>query len=782
MRILLSLALFLTLASTDLYAQKRAITEKDLWDFVWIGDPQVSPDASQVAFVRVTVNDKKEGYNTSIWAVPLTGGEPARQLTKGDHDSTPRWSPDGKFLLFVRATEKEGKPEPPQLAILPMTGGDSFVFTDLPKGAGDPSWSPDGAMIAFTSDTNAEDLAKQEKKKRDEESKKTVAGTGGPGSRSASATPNRPESPTPATATTDEHDSDVRVITRAVYRQDNEGYIDPKHPTHIWVMAAPRGADEKSKPRQLTTGRFDEENAIWSKDGSQIYFTSTRIDEPYYELPWTDLYSVAASGGKPVKITTIDLNTQFGPGTGALSLSPDGKQVAFIAATTQPINSYTEPDLWVLDLSPNAKPRNLTADFDFDIDGFVIGDSAPPRAGGLNKPIWTADGKGLIEVAVKQGRRNLALFDVSADGVGDPGGTATVHELTSGNQCAMAFRATPDGSKLVYTVSTPTRINDIFVLDRTTPGATPTQLTNVNDALFSKLNITEPEEISYDSFDGKHMQTWLQKPPDFDSHKKYPLILNIHGGPHVAYGFLFDHEFQWMAAKGYVVLYPNPRGSISYGQEFGNVIQYHYPGDDYKDLMAGVDAAIKRGYIDEKKLGVTGGSGGGLLTNWVVGQTGRFAAAVAQRDIASWENWWYTADFTLFQPNWFRAPPFEDPDTYRARSPISYINTVKTPMMFILGEADYRTPPGAGGEQMFRALKFRKIPTVMVRFPNESHELSRSGQPWHRVERLQHIVGWFDHWLMGARKPEYEIAPEEEVPVNKNQPTDKPAAGNKKSG
>ena len=758
-------------------ADKRAITEKDLWDFVWIGDPQISADGSRVAFVRVTVNEKKEGYNTSIWSVPVTGDEAPRQLTKGDHDTTPRWSPDGKFLLFLRSTEKDGKPEPPQLAILPMGGGDSFVFTDLPRGASSPVWAPDGKNIAFTSDTNAEDLAKQEKKKSEEQSKKLLAGSADPGSQPtatrkpasdkvSAATPGRPGSTPPAT---DGHESDVRVITRAVYRQDNEGYIDPKHPAHIWIVAAPRSAEEKVKPRQLTTGRFDEENAIWSKDGSQIYFTSSRIDEPYYELPRTDLYSVPAAGGKPLKITTIDLNTQFGPGGGALSLSPDGKQVAFVAATNQPINSYTEPDLWVLDLAPNAKPRNITANFDFDIDGFVIGDSSSPRAGGLNKPIWTADGKGLIAVYSKEGKRNLALFDATVAGDGSPGKNSTVQDLTSGNHGVMSFRATPDASKLVYVVSTPTRVNDLFVLDRATPGATPKQLTNVNDELLSKLNLTEPEEIWYDSFDGKRIQAWLQKPPNFDPHKKYPLILNIHGGPHVAYGDIFVHEFQWMAAKGYVVLYPNPRGSTSYGQEFGNVIQYRYPGDDYKDLMAGVDEVIKRGYIDDKKLGVTGGSGGGLLTNWVVGQTGRFAAAVSQRDIASWENWWYTGDFTLFQPNWFRAPPFEDPDEYRARSPISYINNVKTPMMFILGEADYRTPPGAGGEQMFRGLKFRKIPTVMVRFPNESHELSRSGQPWHRVERLQHIVGWFDHWLMGVPKPEYEIAPEEEVPVKPRQ-------------
>src|SRR5258708_120961 len=184
------------------FAEKRGITEKDLFDFVWIGDPQVSPDGSRVAFVRVTVNDKKEGYNTSIWSVPLEGGEEPRQLTKGDHDSVPRWSPDGKFLLFLRATEKDGKPEPPQLALLPIAGGDSFVFTDLPKGGGNPSWAPDGRTIGFTSDTNAEDLDKQEKKKHEEESKKTGGGN--------------------APAGAAEHESDVRVITHAVYRQDNE--------------------------------------------------------------------------------------------------------------------------------------------------------------------------------------------------------------------------------------------------------------------------------------------------------------------------------------------------------------------------------------------------------------------------------------------------------------------------------------------------------------------------------------------------------------------------------
>ena len=748
----------LVATTTVASAENRNITEKDLFDFVWIGDPQISPDGMRVAFVRVTVNDKKEGYNTSIWSVSVTGGDEPHQLTKGDHDAAPRWSPDGKFLLFLRATEKDGKPEPPQLSILPMAGGDSFSFTDLPKGAGNPVWAPDGKTIAFTSETNADDLAKQEKKKRKEEELKKAINENSPSPRTAGRSANKttptPKSASDATAKKaepeGEHESDIRVITRAIYREDNEGYADPKHPQHIWIVTAPRNADEKVQPKQLTFGRFDEGSIVWSNDAAQIYFTSVRLDEPYYQLPRTELYSIPASGGQPTKLNSIDMEMNN------LSLSPDGKQIAFIASTTQPINSYTQPDLWIVDLTPNAKPRNLTANFDFDVGDGVFGDNAAPRAGGVNIPLWTPDGRSLIEICGKEGKTILASFDVESSGETD---------LTHGNQAVLRFCAPADRSKIVYTLSSPTRINDLFITDRI--GGEPRQLTHVNDALFSQLNLTDPEEISYKTFDGKTIQAWVQKPPDFNPAKKYPLILNIHGGPHAAYGYIFEHEFQWMAAKGYVVLYPNPRGSTTYGQDFGNIIQYHYPGDDYKDLMAGVDDVVRRGYIDDKRLGVTGGSGGGLLTNWVVGQTNRFAAAVSQRDIATWEAWWYSSDFTLFQPNWFKAPPFDDEQDFKARSPLTYIKNVKTPMMFILGEADYRTPPGAGGEQMFRALKFRKVPAVMVRFPNESHELSRSGQPWHRIERLQNIVGWFDHWLMGVPKPEYEVAPQEEAPAKK---------------
>ncbi|HEX3228528.1 MAG TPA: prolyl oligopeptidase family serine peptidase, partial [Pyrinomonadaceae bacterium] len=516
----------ITVLAGPTFAQKRNITEKDLFNFVWIADPQVSPDGSRIAFLRVTVNDKKDGYNTSIWTVS-TGTGDSRQMTAGPRDSQPRWSPDGKYLCFVRAPEQSGRVEPPQLFMLSMEGGEAFQFTTLPRGAGNPQWSPDGKMIAFGNGATAEELAK------------------------AAPKPSPAPGASPAPASSPERESDVRVITRAVYRNNDAGYLDFKHPAHIWVVTAPHTGDEKVTPKQLTSGRYADGNGTWAKDSSRIYFVSDHREEPYYELGQTDIYYVAVTGGQPAKLTSVDM------GVGAFSTSPDGKQVAFYASTNKPVNSYTQPDLWVMDLAPDAKPRNLTANLDFDLGGGVGGDNTAPRGGGGFPPVWSADGKSIVALVGREGKANLSRFDVA---------TGKSTDVTTGNQAVVSFRATADASKMALLISTPTRIGDLFWLDR--PGAAPKQLTHINDELFAKLNLTEPEEVWYTSFDGKKIQTWVQKPPDFDPNKKYPLILNIHGGPHAAYGFIFDHEFQWMAAKGYVVLYPNPRGSTTYGQEF----------------------------------------------------------------------------------------------------------------------------------------------------------------------------------------------------------------------
>jgi dipeptidyl aminopeptidase/acylaminoacyl peptidase len=717
-------------------SQRRAVTEKDLFDFIWVANPQLSPDGTRVAFSRVNVDEKRTGYETSIWTVATSGSEPPVRMTNGKHDAQPRWSLDGKHIAFTRGGDKDetGKPKPAQIAMLSLAGGEAWIITDLPKGASDPVWSPDSKRIAFLSSTTREDIEKAQRKKNSAKGSETRESEGT--KNTAQPKQSEPEG---------EHESDIHVISRAVYRSNDEGYLDPKRHEHIWVLDVPTTSDELTKPLQLTGGDFDEGELAWSHDNSRIYFLTQRIDEPYYELPSADIYSVPSAGGSLEKLASVPMDISD------LVLSPDGRSFAFHGSVTQPVRSYSQPDLWVMDVATDAQPKNLTIDYDFDMGSSVFGDNAAPRGGHGRTLYWSPDSRWLFDSVAKRGRTPLVRVDAQS---------GAVTEITQGDQAMLDFSVAPDARTIVALVSTSVMIGDLFTV---ADNGAQTRITDFNRKLWSQLNLTAAEEINYTSFDGKRIQGWIQKPPDFDPKKKYPLILNIHGGPHAAYGWVFDHEFQWMAAKGYVVLYVNPRGSTGYGQDFGNIIQYHYPGDDYRDLMIGVDELVKRGYIDPKKLAVTGGSGGGILTNWTITHTDRFAAAVSQRDISNWASWWYTADFTLFQPNWFKAPPFEDPQDYANRSPITFVKNIHTPVLFVLGESDYRTPQDSGGEQLFRALKFLKRPTAMVVFPRETHELSRSGEPRHRIERLNHIVGWFDKWIMGVPHPEYDVRPEKQA-------------------
>ena len=395
---------------------KRPITDKDLFRFQWIGDPQISADGSRVAFVRVTVNEKKDNYDTALWMVSTAGSDAPVRLTTGKHDAQPRWSPDGKWIAFVRGSgepPKDGKPPASQLALLSLSGGEAWAITDLPRPVSDPLWSPDGKHIAFLCDPNADDLAKKQKKDADGES---------------------------------EHESDVKVITRAVYRFNGQGYLDPKHHKHIWIIDVPAASDAKTTPKQLTQGNFDENEPTFTPDGSRIIFHTNRTVEPYYELPTSEIMSVPSAGGPVESLAKVKLGGLLG-GISGMTLSPDGKRIAFIGAVLEPVRSYSQPDLWVLDLQPGAAPKNLAADYDYDMNSSVGGDNRAPRAPGLVSPVWSKDGSHVLDVVAKQGRAIL----VSIDAV-----SGKVQELSRGNQAVEQFATSDDGKVVVMNISTPT--------------------------------------------------------------------------------------------------------------------------------------------------------------------------------------------------------------------------------------------------------------------------------------------------------------------------------------
>ena len=495
-----------------------------------------------------------------------------------------------------------------------------------------------------------------------------------------------------------------RVVDKLNYRSDGSGYRQEGF-SHIFVIS-----DTGGVPRQMTDGDFNHDAPEWMPDSETIVFSGVRKADAEYIRFGQEIYSLNV---KTAQIKT--LTDRDGQDTSP-AVSPNGKFIAYTGFDRND-DSYNVSNLYLMD-SDGQNKRALTAGFDRSPFGLI----------------WAEDNSGVYFSTEDKGTNNLYFASVTG---GAP------RQVTTGNQQFLPSSISKNGIA-AGVLSDPKEPGDVAVFDLKKP--IPRKITDINGDLLEGRRLGETEEIWYDSVGGKKIQGWIIKPPDFDPSKKYPLILYIHGGPHAMYGVGFNFEFQNHAAEGYVVLYTNPRGSTGYGKEFGNAINNNYPGEDYDDLMNGVDAVIKRGYIDERNLFVTGGSGGGVLTAWIVGHTDRFAAAVAMKPVINWYSFVGTTDGADWYYN-FKKLPWEDPSEHLRRSPITYVGNVKTPTLVLTGDLDLRTPMEQT-EQYFRALKLLKVPTAMVRLTDEYHGFNALGlrHPSNRLSQISFLRMWFEKY------------------------------------
>jgi dipeptidyl aminopeptidase/acylaminoacyl peptidase len=498
-----------------------------------------------------------------------------------------------------------------------------------------------------------------------------------------------------------------KLIDRMVFRADGEGYL-PSTFSQLFIVSADGGA-----ARQLTHGDFETSGPpAFSADGSGILISANRHADADYNPLDSEVYRVDLSDGSLHALTD-----RRGPDRHPVP-SPDGKHIAYLGFDDKQLG-YQVSQLYVMD-SDGSHPRSLTASLDRD--------AASPK--------WLADGKTLVFQYDDHGTTKIAAIDMQgkmralAEGVGG----ADVSRPYSGGSFSIApngrFAFTQASVTAPAALATGTSMHDIKTL-----GA-------LSGNLLAQRTLGSVQEIEFDSSaDHRRMQGWLVKPPGFDAAKKYPFLLEIHGGPFAMYAPSFAAEIQLYAAAGYVVLYMNPRGSTGYGAEFGNLIHHDYPDKDYDDLMSGVDTVIGRGYVDTQRLFVTGGSGGGVLTAWIVGHTDRFRAAVVVKPVINWTSFVLTGDMNnYFYRYWFGEFPWDDMQAYWKRSPLAYVGNVKTPTMLMTGEVDYRTP-SSEAEQFYQALKLRKIDTALVRVPNASHDIS--ARPSLLIDKTAYVLAWF---------------------------------------
>jgi dipeptidyl aminopeptidase/acylaminoacyl peptidase len=675
-------------------------------------------------------------FSALLASSPARADAAAKNLTVQDVfnlqlATDPQISPDGRRIVYVRQfSDIMADKRHSNLWIINVDGTNHRPLTTGNFNDSSPRWSHDGTQIIYTSNRDGGSQIYRRWMDSGQTAKLTnvTADPAGiawsPDDRWISFTMFVPEKKPdliqmPAPPEGAKWAEPAKVIDRLIYRFNGAGYLKQGY-THLFVVPADGGT-----PRQISDGRFhhgglafQSSEAVWTPDGKYLLMSANRHPDFESDPLNTEVYEFAVADGS-VKALTKRKGPDNSP-----EISPDGKKIAYVGFDDR-YQGYQVRQLYVMNRD-GSDSRLLSGSFDNDIQS----------------PRWSPDGKGIYFASAVHGNTGLYFIDLEGHVeklTGDVGST------TSAYGGLPAFSIAKDGT-LAVTHTRPDVPGEIAAGTKAAP--TPKVLTKVNEGLLSARKLGQVEEIWYESSkDHRKIQGWILKPPGFDAKKKYPLILEIHGGPFANYGDRFDLEKQLMAARGYVVLYTNPRGSTSYGGEFGNLIHHAYPGDDFDDLNSGVDAVIARGYIDPQQLFVTGGSGGGVLTCWVIGHTTRFRAAVTVYPVINWYSFVLTSDIGgWIYKYWFPGLPWDNVAHYEKRSLLSVVKNVKTPTMVLTGEADYRTPM-SDSEQYYQALKLLGVETVLVRVPDEPHGIQ--ARPSHHVAKILYILTWFDKHRTG---------------------------------
>ncbi len=502
----------------------------------------------------------------------------------------------------------------------------------------------------------------------------------------------------------------ARITDRLKHEADGAGYIKPGF-THIFTIPSEGGT-----PRQLTSGNFNHRGSIsWAPDGNTIYFSANRDENWEYEFRNSEVYSVNVKS-RAISMLTNRTGPDFAP-----MISPDGKHIAYRGYEDK-VQTYQVRTLMMMDLDGENK-RSVSEKLDRDVDN----------------AIWASDSKGLYFMYNDLGLTKIGYINLNGkvtDIVDNVGGTTLGRPYASGS-----FSISING-KIAYTVSRSDRPADVAIVEK---GRKETILTYVNQDLIDYRNMGMVEEIWYkSSIDKRDIQGWVVYPPNYQKGTKVQLLVENHGGPILNYGDHFSAEIQLYASAGYAVFYPNPRGSTSYGEEFGNLLFNNYPGEDYNDVMDGVDELIKRGIADASKLYVTGGSAGGIMTAWIIGKNNRFKAAVVAKPVMNWISKTLTADnYYGYANSRYPGQPWENFQNYWKFSPISLVGNVETPTMVMVGLNDLRTPPSEA-KQLYHALKLRKIETVLVEIPDASHGIA--ARPSNLITKVAHTIAWFEKY------------------------------------